>query len=1184
MIYDPDNHGTDVFGYADDAIAQALEDYSPFTVTITNSLPAVGEDRVFYLVPKRSGNGYDKYWYIFNNVTGNREWDAFGGSSTVIVNALPATGEPDVDYILAANGEYNYYKYINNTWCLIAGASAEVLRANDNGSILTFRYGTPVQNEYPTEGFGEGEYYLDMNDFAIWAVDNDAWVKSNVLVAYPSVNKDYFIKDTSGNWAHFRYINNSFQRIAVDSYSRSETDQMLGDLDLSLTSVIDDAVSEINNTISEMANDTEIAIDGIHSAIDEVGEDMDTLGTRVGTLSSSVTTMNGRVNVVEAKVEQLDNLVTDVTESSGGITVHYRDGSTSNVNTKDATVKVEDVNKTESGITIVYTDGDTKDIKISGGGGGGTVSGSATILRITPSVSQCVYGDECEIEYNFVALDSAGDAVGSGNATWYVGNVRKATSIAAQGNNAFDIGPYLNVGTNNIKLSISVDTGGESPIVTTKTWTVTAINLRLAWDYDDSTINTADSVAIRWTPYGDLSKTTHVTIDGVERTDLETTTTRSGVQQYVVMNKLAHGSHFVTLRLSATVNSETIYSDPVSHDMIFVDETSNVPIVASSFSQTQMMQYDTVSIPIVVYDPASLTANVDLAVGGTAVAHWTNIDRTVHFWNYSPNDYGDKVLTITCGSTTKTINIHVNKLNIDNEEVTGYTFRMKSSEITGNDALRAWSSNGVDATFSNNFDWNNGGIKSEIDDDGNIRQFICVKAGTRMTINNKMFADDPRVYGKTFKIIYKIKNCRDYDAEIASCYAEGIGLRMYAHQAMFSSTGTTVSVPYGEDEYIELEFDVYPTPTETNGSFRYIMAWIDGVITTTRVYGVSDNFTQSNAAQQNIIIGSDDCDVYVYMVKAYPNYMTRNNHIINFISDAPNAQEMVKRYNRNNIIDGSGEIDYELLANKNPDCRVWLYNIPRLTQGKKDYVDGCSFQQIWEGGDQYYQITGVGRMSIQGTSSVDYLPGAANTDINFGVDGAELYDGNGRDLLSDELTVKGFKINDGSVPITYSNTKVNFASCEQVNNMCNAEWYQAFQPYERKTPRDCMEFAMGVQFINDQSGDLWDDNKYHMYSIANMGTSKKNVHIFHDTTNENECCIEVHNNLNDQCRMISDDLTNEDWSGDFYFESRYPETKKPSQAIKDGWQRFLTWMASSNPNAATGDALAEPVTYEPYTF
>jgi hypothetical protein len=51
---------------------------------------------------------------------------------------------------------------------------------------------------------------------------------------------------------------------------------------------------------------------------------------------------------------------------------------------------------------------------------------------------------------------------------------------------------------------------------------------------------------------------------------------------------------------------------------------------------------------------------------------------------------------------------------------------------------------------------------------------------------------------------------------------------------------------------------------------------------------------------------------------------------------------MVKRYNRNNILT-NGIIDYEKLVTQNPDCRVWVYDIPRLTKDKKDKVPECSF-------------------------------------------------------------------------------------------------------------------------------------------------------------------------------------------------------------------------------------------------
>ena len=1183
-----------------------LSNYSPINIEIVNSLPDTGAERTFYLVPKESGTGYDKYWYITDE-TGTPKWDNFGSSSTLVVDELPLVGDPDTDYILTSNGSYQYFKYISNTWCLIAGSNYAIisLPSNVDNTDVYFAEGSPEDDVV----YNQKIFYADTLTMTLYevviqesgtstgegseSVMSIRYTNPTPLVQNPSGDKDYYILDDNNTWGHYRYFTNVFKQIGSSAYSRSEVDSLIANL--------------------------------------------------VASVNTKMNSQDSAIAAVDGKVSALGNMVSDVTAGSTGIVIHYKDGTTSPVATKDATTVVEDVVRSEDGITINYTDGTSDSIEITGGGGGGgDTGGSASITRVTPSSTQCVYGRSCPIEYTFTALDSSGDMVGDGDATWYVGGVRKATSTARQGDgitNTFDIGEYLSVGTNTVRLSIAVDTGGDTLKTVTKTWTVNAINMYLTWDYEDITVNEGNTFTLRMTPFGDLSKVLHIVFDNDEENEYTMTVTRSGVQQAITFDALEHGSHMVKAYLTASVNGENITSDSIYHDMIFVESGETDPIISCSLSQYTMTQYNTLQIPIVVYNPSALTSTVVLAVDGNTVATWTNVDRTLRYWNYTPNDYGNKSLTITCGSTVKTLNITVEELDIDNEEVGGYSFRLKASDLTGNAALRTWESNGVTASFSNNFDWNNGGLKTETDESGNIRQYICVKAGTTMTINHKLFSDDPTLYGKTVKVIFKIENARNYDANVATCYADNIGLRLNAHEAIFSSTGTSVSVPYGEDEYIELEFDVYPAPTENNGSFRYIMAWIDGVITTCRVYGQSDNFTQSNQNQQDIIIGSNDCDVYIYMVKAYPNYMTRENHIVNFIADAPNAQEMVKRYDRNDILDISGEISYEKLVQQNPDCRVWLYDIPYMTVGKKDKVKNCSFNQFWKNGDQYYELSGTGTMTVQGTSSVDYLLGAANTDINF----TSLSDGNGVNLMANgvvdednygknyfvgntetgEVTVfdvdsnteltpdcipverdenrnvtkyikaLGYKINDDSAPITYSNTKVNFASCEQVNNMCNAIWYQRFQPYKSLTPRDCMEFAMGVQFIKD-SGTvpdndhfvLFGDNKYHMYSIANMGNSKKNVHVFHDLSNPNECCVEVGNNLNDLCRMVTDDLSASIWYGgkDKSFEMRYPDTDTPSQTLIDGWQRLVSWMCANNPNAATGEQLSTPETYGNYTF
>lgn len=932
--------------------------------------------------------------------------------------------------------------------------------------------------------------------------------------------------------------------------------------------------------------------------------------------------------------------VADVVQTEKGLRVDYHNG-TSNEIELEAGLPIDAVVYDEEHYLHFY-DVDGEDlfdpVFIEGGGGGTSTVGAVSITRITNAAVDCIYGDSMPIQYRFSAADSSGDIVGDGVGAWSIGGIVVASNVVVrQGDNTFDISPYLTAGINNVKLSVSVDTGGESLQTATKTWTVNAVNMYFTWPYDDAQNNTS-AFTDSWTVYGDISKTTHTVLDG---TELETlVTSRTNATQTMVIPKLSHGAHSLERWLTALIGTTEQSTAHQYHEIIFTESGNTTPVIAISMKNQNMKQYDTLQVPVVVIDPSNLQADAILSVNGEQIGAWNDIDRSLRYWTYTPTTAGEHVLTVSCGDVSKSITITAEAVDIDVEEVSGYSFRFKASDLATNSAVQNWNSNGVNATFSDDFDWINGGLHTETDTNGALQQYLCVKAGTQMTINHKLFAIDPKSSGMTFKMILKIKNCRDYDAQIAHCYADNVGIRMYAHKAIFNSSGMSVNVPYGENEYIELEFDVYPAPRQDNdGNYRYMMAWMDGVITSCRVYGANDNFVQSVLNQEGIVIGSEDCDVYVYMVKAYPMLMSRDNHINNFIADAPNSSEMVRRYNRNNILDESGQISYEKLMAQNPNCRIWLYDIPYMTTGKKDKVKNCKFNQFYPSGGKSYELTGEGTMTVQGTSSVKYIEGAANTDINF----TSIVDGYGNNLMANGIqdeteaygnnwyledaenpgTIKvftaaegeelgpeciaverdenrkitkyikalGYKINDDSTPITYSNTKVNFASCEQVNNMCNAAWYQRFNPYQSLTPRDSMEFAMGVQFIKD-SGTvpddshfvLWGDNKYHMYSIGNMGTSKKNVHVFHDMSNPKEVCIEVNDNDKDQMRMVSDDLSAEDWSGDVYFGMRYPDTKDPSQEIRDAWQRLVTWMANSNPNGFTGAKLAKAETYGNYTF
>lgn len=1057
-----------------------------------------------------------------------------GNGNSNYTNDEPNINNPssDVNYLIWNDDKYYYWRYINNNWELISGAS------NGEGG-----------------GTSSAEFYSALTD-----------------ILEPSDTVDYFI-GSGTNYIHYRYQNNEWVMILP------------------------------NHLINNVYVDT--------SRVGE-GEDAPTKSKPI------IKELNSNTNLL--------------------------DGFTA--------IKSITYETTDNGTKLIWTniDGEVADVTITGGGGSGTGGATASITRITDASLTTIRGEQCIIQYNYTGTDSGGETLAvTGNGTWFVNGVRVGTQEVIIGDNSYDITSNLNTGTNNIVLSVTATVDGQN-ITRTKTWTANVVNFSLVWDYDESIVHSGSTIEFLCTPYGtDLTKTLYIKVGNIQQS--QTVTTSGNPITILLTNNFSHGSHTAEMWMTAVINDRTKETPHITHDFIVVKDGNTTPIIAASLPSNNINQYSTVTIPFTVYTPNSQLSTVQLIDNGVIQDTRPEVNRNSQTWIYTPSTLGTNIiydenenpisgthiLSIVSGTTTKTLTLTVNSINIKNEEIGGYTFKLKASELASNNALQQWYYDEDNPTttklqFSDNFDWINGGMQVERDENGQIRQYIRIKHGTTMTIPYHMFATDPKEYGSNFKIIFKVQNCRNYDAVVATAMNNNMGIQLNAHNAIFKSQSTQVSTQYGEDEYTELEFEVYKQYSSgtTEAANPYIMAWIDGVITSVRPYPNGENFIQTTPA--NIIIGSADCDVCVYLVKYYSKVLERSSHIINFIADAPSAAEMVKRYNRNDILDEDLDISPALLAEKNKNCRVWLYDIPRMTTGKKDYVSGVEFQQIYKNGTAYQDgLHGVGTLTVQGTSSVNYRKGAANTDINFydTKDGrlalCELYDGEGNDLLynmengekiAKPVMERGYKINTDSIPITYSNMKVNFASCEQVNNMCNAEWYQQFQPYPSLSTRDCMEFAMGVQFIHDkgegeptgevilfnEKGINRDPNKYYMYSIGNLGTSKKNTHIFH---NDDECCIEVMNNQNAGCRMVSipsdlnadyiayqngdySNMTNYDWGGDIQakdhsYEMRFPDTKNPSNEIKAGWARFVKWMSENNPAAATNAAIAKEV-YEPYTF
>ena len=674
------------------------------------------------------------------------------------------------------------------------------------------------------------------------------------------------------------------------------------------------------------------------------------------------------------------------------------------------------------------------------------------------------------------------------------------------------------------------------------------------------------------------------------------------------------------MKLTAVVNGQVYDQLPaVKNEITFIKDGSST-LLSVPFYTKEATQYDTLNIPFMVYDPDLESCDVsfyvnDIKKGGD------RFGRGLQYWPYTLTEYGNVTLTIRTdnGEASKSLELVVNEIQLDSEEVQGAAVSLKAINFSTNNELK----NHELLEFSDNFDWENGGIRTEKKADGSIEKFICVRQGTQMTVKYAPFGKFSNL-GKDIKICFKATNCYDYSASVLNCYDEssGRGLRLDAQQAIFSSdTFPNFATQYYENSYIELETEIWPDVADkdtANNLYgdRFIMFWVDGIPAGVKAFPQGESFVQRTP--QNITIGSDSCDVYIYVIKVYERKLTEDEHLDNFIMDAPSTQEMLNRYHRNNILDNSGEISYTKLVEQNPDCHVYMYDMARMTTSKSDKVDDCTYTELFGLNNSlenpYYSAEGV-QVYVQGTSSAAYGAAAFNLRSKFK---KGLIDKDGNE-------VDGWKVTEDAIPIELPCTKVNVASCENVNNVVNQEWYNRYQPYhdahrrkQGKKYRDTMQFESGVVFVKDNNpkgtylgtGKIEDktssylaancfldtsrkgipyyqDPYYKMYAIGNMGNDKKNVEVFHDTENPKACCIEVLDNQNAAHWMtVPTDLSTFDLE-DPYYEFRYPE-EGASVEMKQAWVDFVNWMAASNPKDATGEPLVDetgnPITVEYKTY
>lgn len=835
----------------------------------------------------------------------------------------------------------------------------------------------------------------------------------------------------------------------------------------------------------------------VNTALDNVTVDLTGYATE--------TYVNGKVDALATDIETNANDIQSANTAIASINEALSSIDTSPNKTYEAIYNdTSDENGGEN-VFVLYeitNEGQTDEVKevkskftITGGSGGSSSANTIKIERVTSSPLVVTADDKIIIEYNFIGTDASGDDIGQGNVTWKLGNKVIKTETVYTGVNSADLTEFIDVGSDQkVTLIISDDIGTTQQ----KIWYISVVDVKLESTFDDTRYYSANSpVTFTYTPYGAVDKTVHFLMDGEEIATVNSAKAAAGLSASYTVPAQDHGTHLFEAYMTATINNNEIESNHIVKDIIWYDETSDIPVIGCISQNFTARQYETTNITYTVYDPSTETPSVTLKAtyvnedGETVETYNSNLilDTNTQVWSYKTDVIGEHTLTITCGETVKTLKATITELGIDvSPTTTGLEFDFNPVGYSNNDTNRIWtdSNTGVSMTVSDNFDWVNGGY--QMDDAGD--QYFCVKAGTTATINYNLFADDAKVNGKEFKVIFKTTNVKNRNTSFISCMDYGIGLDMKVESAnIYSSNGSLYS-PYCEDDIIEFDFNI-----NKSSEIYMVMTYEDGVGNRPMIYTSDSSFWQTNPTP--IVIGSSNCDVHIYRMKAYSTSLTDKDIQNNWIADARNAEEMIRRYTKNQIYK-EGILDPEYLAEVCPDLRIILIDAPWFTNDKDNKIDDTNITMIYKNGDPIldnWTCTGA-RHRGQGTSSNEYGYASRNVDLVMDTDTSLFTLGDG------VTTASTITLTRDSVPTDYLNIKVNVASSEHANNAQNAYDYSMFNPFIRfarwkdSKVKDCMEFYNCVVFIRERDEDIsthreFQDTNYHFYSIGNVGDSKK---------------------------------------------------------------------------------------------
>lgn len=553
------------------------------------------------------------------------------------------------------------------------------------------------------------------------------------------------------------------------------------------------------------------------------------------------------------------------------------------------------------------------------------------------------------------------------------------------------------------------------------------------------------------------------------------------------------------------------------------------------------------------HDPAGMTTEVKLYAGDTLVSTQT-VDRTEQTWTYRADNVGSLILRIdvnngyATASKSWTFTVTESSVDVSAETENLSLFLSSYGRSNNEENPGTWSYGNIAATFAN-FNFASDGWQKDKDNISVLR----VAGDARLTIPLKIFEKDFRTTGKTIEFEFSTSEVMDYDAVILSCMSGNRGVQLTAQKATLKSEQSEIFTQYKEDEHVRIAFVV-----EKRSENRLIYVYINGNMSGSIQYPTDDDFSQQSPV--DISIGSNDCVINLYCIRVYDNDLTRHQMLDNWIADSQNVDDLLYRYQHNNVFNEYGSIVIQKLPGDLPYLVITSAELPTY-KGDKKKVSGYYVDPQYPEFSFSFENAEI---DVQGTSSAGYE--RKNFKIKF----------KGGFVINGEQTAKyALRGDTRSIPTATFTLKADVASSEGANNVELVRLYNDICPYKTPPQAEDPRIRQGIDgfpivMFQDDGQNVTFIGKYNF----NNDKGTENVYGFADGDES----WEILNNTSSRVNWKSADFAGEEWLNDF--EGRYPDGNTDPANLST----LASWIVSTDQSTATNEALSVSVTYDGMTY